>query len=214
MMRSVSQSKRVGFPDGSRAKRDPHPGSLPVESPHPTEAGQDPGCVSPAFGHDPSGKLSRGFGEVQGLTRRAVIAGASAVSAAALLPRPAAASPDAMAAALKGIVGTAQPKAGRVKIEIPELAENGNSVPVTITVDSPMTAADHVKTIYILSPENPSPDVVRFHLGPRSGRAKVSTSIRLATTQSVTALAVMADGSAWTASADVIVTMSACIDPG
>jgi sulfur-oxidizing protein SoxY len=149
------------------------------------------------------------------LSRRTMIAGASAGAAAAALPLTAAqATPDAMAATLQSILGATKATIGRVKLEIPELAENGNSVPLTITVDSPMTAADHVKSIYILSPENPLPDVVRFHLGPRAGRAKVSTSVRLATSQKLMVLAVMADGSAWSASADVIVTMSACIDSG
>lgn len=149
---------------------------------------------------------------MQPIDRRTVLVGAAAV---AIAPFDAArGTPDAYAAALKSILGGATPKAGRVKLDIPELAENGNSVPVTITVESPMTAADHVKMIYILSPENPSPDVARFHLGPRSGKARVSTSVRLATSQRLLALAVMADGSAWTAAADVIVTMSACIDSG
>jgi sulfur-oxidizing protein SoxY len=145
------------------------------------------------------------------VTRRTVVA---ATLAAAAVPRAAMATPDAMAATLKTILGDKTAKGGRIKLDIPELAENGNSVPVTITVDSPMTAADHVKTIYIISPENPLPDVARFHLGPRSGRAKVSTSVRLATSQRLMVLAVMSDGSAWTTGADVIVTMSACIDSG
>jgi sulfur-oxidizing protein SoxY len=148
------------------------------------------------------------------LTRRTFVAGTSAVVAAVALPRSSQASPDTMAATLKSILGTTTATEGRVKLEIPELAENGNSVPLTITVDSPMTAADHVKTIYILSPENPLPDVARFHLGPRSGRAKVSTSVRLATSQRLMVLAVMANGTAWTTGKDVIVTMSACIDSG
>ena len=147
-------------------------------------------------------------------TRRTIVAGAATGVAAAALPRAALATPDAMAAILKTILGDKVAKAGRVKLVIPELAENGNSVPLTITVDSPMTAADHVKTIYVLSPENPLPDVARFHLGPRSGTAKVSTSVRLATSQRLMVLAVMADGSAWTIGGDVIVTMSACIDSG
>ena len=147
-------------------------------------------------------------------TRRTIVAGAATGVAAAALPRAALATPDAMAAILKTILGDKVAKAGRVKLVIPELAENGNSVPLTITVDSPMTAADHVKTIYVLSPENPLPDVARFHLGPRSGTAKVSTSVRLATSQRLMVLAVMADGSAWTTGSDVIVTMSACIDSG
>jgi sulfur-oxidizing protein SoxY len=147
------------------------------------------------------------------ITRRTAIAGTAAIVAAGP-GRLAHATPDTLAATLKSILGATKPTAGRVKLEIPELAENGNSVPLTITVASPMTAADHVKTIYILSPENPQPDVARFHLSPRSGRAKVQTSVRLATSQRLMVLAVMADGAAWTASADVIVTMSACIDSG
>jgi sulfur-oxidizing protein SoxY len=148
------------------------------------------------------------------LTRRDMVAGTAASIAALALPSPSQATPDAMAATLKSILGDKAATAGRVKLDIPELAENGNSVPLTITVDSPMTVADHVKTIYILSPENPLPDVARFHLGPRSGRAKVSTSVRLATSQRLMVLAVMSDGSAWTTGTDVIVTMSACIDTG
>jgi sulfur-oxidizing protein SoxY len=148
------------------------------------------------------------------LTRRDIVAGVAAATAAVALPRSSQATPDAMAATLKSILGDKTAAAGRVKLDIPELAENGNSVPLTITVDSPMTAADHVKTIYILSPENPLPDVARFHLGPRSGRAKVSASVRLATSQRLMVLAVMSDGSAWTTGTDVIVTMSACIDTG
>lgn len=87
-------------------------------------------------------------------------------------------------------------------------------MPVTLTVESPMTAADHVKTIYMFAPENPQPDMVRFHLGPRSGRARVQTSVRLANTQRLLAIAVMNDGSAWSDTAEVIVTMSACLDAG
>jgi sulfur-oxidizing protein SoxY len=149
------------------------------------------------------------------ITRRTAMAGPAAIVAAAAVPGSLArASPDTMAAILNSILGATKPTVGRVKLEIPELAENGNSVPLTITVASPMTASDYVKTIYVLSPENPLPDVARFHLSPRSGRAKVQTSVRLATSQRLMVLAVMADGSAWTASADVIVTMSACIDSG
>jgi sulfur-oxidizing protein SoxY len=149
------------------------------------------------------------------ITRRALVGGTAATLSMILAPpRSAQASPDMMAATLKSILGDKSATVGRITLEIPELAENGNSVPLTITVDSPMTATDHVKTIYILSPENPLPDVARFHIGPRSGRARVSTSVRLATTQRLMVLAVMADGSAWTTDKDVIVTMSACIDSG
>ena len=148
------------------------------------------------------------------LDRRQVLKSAAFVATVVLLPAAASASPETMAAAMKQALGAAVPKSGRVKFEIAPLAENGNSVPITITVDSPMTTADHVKTIYVFSPENPQPDVVRFHLTPRSGRAKVQTSIRLATSQKIHAVAEMSDGSIWSAEADVIVTLAACLDAG
>ena len=103
-------------------------------------------------------------------------------------------------------------KQGRVRIELPELAENGNSVPLKISVESPMTAADHVKMIYVFSERNPVSNVVRFHLGPRSGEARIQTSIRLAATQRITAVAQMNDGALWSGGADVIVTQAACLD--
>jgi sulfur-oxidizing protein SoxY len=148
------------------------------------------------------------------IDRRDVLKAAGAVALAALGPVSATASPEAMTAAMQKALGGVTPKPGRIKLDITPLAENGNSVPVTITVDSAMTPADHVKTIYLFSPENPAPDIVRFHLGPRSGRARVQTSIRLATTQRIQAVAVMSDGSAWSDSAEVIVTLSACLDAG
>ena len=91
------------------------------------------------------------------------------------------ASPDEMRQAIGEFVGDGAVKEGRVRLEMPELAENGNSVQLTVSVDSPMSATDHVKSIHIFSEQNPIATVVRFHLGPRAGQAKVSTSIRLAT---------------------------------
>jgi sulfur-oxidizing protein SoxY len=154
-------------------------------------------------------------GDPPTVSRRTLMIASGAMLAKAMLPGTAAhATPEAMAATLRSIIGSQTAKVGRIKLEIPELAENGNSVPLTITVQSPMTAADHVKSIFIISPENPLPDVARFHLSPLSGRARVSTSVRLATSQQLHVVALMADGSAWTAAADIIVTMSACIDSG
>ncbi len=85
-------------------------------------------------------------------------------------------------------------------------------MPLKLTVDSPMTAADHVKAVYVFSEKNPVSNVVRFHLGSRSGAARVQTSIRLAATQRITAIARMSDGSLWSGTADVIVTQAACLD--
>lgn len=101
---------------------------------------------------------------------------------------------------------------GRVRLDIPPLVENGNAVGVTVTVESPMTAADHVRRIGVFNEKNPQADVAIFHLGPRVGRAKVSTRIRLATSQTVMAVAEFSDGSFWSIQANVIVTLAACIE--
>src|SRR5262245_61107288 len=147
------------------------------------------------------------------VSRRTVLTGAVAVLALPLGTGPAPATPAGMAEAMDEAVGKgATLKPGRVKIALPELAENGNSVPLKLSVDSPMTAADHVKTVYVFSEKNPVSNVVRFHLGPRSGVARVQTSIRLASTQRITAVARMSDGSLWSGGADVIVTQAACLD--
>lgn len=147
------------------------------------------------------------------IERRHFLQGLGAV-AITLVPLPLAATPETMAEAMRKAVAGATVKPGRVKIDISPLAENGNSVPLTIVVDSPMTAADYVKTIHVFSPENPLPDVAKFHLTPRAGRAQVKTSIRLATSQKVEVVAVMSDGTAWGGAAEVIVTLSACFDAG
>jgi sulfur-oxidizing protein SoxY len=148
------------------------------------------------------------------MDRRHVLLGTGAIALGGLSGGPALATPEMMTSAIEKALAGKVAKPGRIKLEVSPLAENGNSVPVTINVESPMTAADHVKTIYMFAPENPQPDMVRFHLGPRSGRARVQTSVRLATSQRIQAIAVMNDGSAWMDSAEVIVTMSACLDAG
>jgi len=146
-------------------------------------------------------------------SRRAVIAGAGAVLLVPLAPGAARATPESMAAAMDEALGRDAPlRPGRVRIELPELAENGNAVPLKITVESPMTQSDHVASIYVFSELNPVSNVVRFHLGPRSGVARVQTSIRLAGTQRITAVARMSDGSLWSAAASVVVTQAACLD--
>lgn len=145
--------------------------------------------------------------------RRQVIAGAAAMT---LAPQLASATPDDddVAAAIQRITGGARITPGRVVLDIPPLAENGNSVPLTVSADSPMTAADHVKAFHIVSGKNPIADVVKMHIGARAGRAKVSTSIRLATSQTVTAIAAMSDGSFWSGTAEVVVTLAACTESG
>jgi sulfur-oxidizing protein SoxY len=114
--------------------------------------------------------------------------------------------------AIRSFTGGAALREGRVKFEISPLVENGNAVPVSIEVDSPMTDADHVRRIALFNEKNPQADIVVFQLGPRSGRARVSTRIRLATSQTVVALAETSDGAFWSAKANVIVTLAACIE--
>ena len=114
--------------------------------------------------------------------------------------------------AILKLTGGATVHVGRVALDLPPLVENGNSVPLTVAVDSPMTAADHVKAIHVFVEKNPQPFVAAFHLGPRAGKATVSTRIRLADTQTVVAICEMSDGSFWSGSADSVVTIAACTE--
>ena len=125
---------------------------------------------------------------------------------------PAQAAPDAMQDAIGKVVGTARVNQGRVKLELPPLSENGNTVPLTVSVESPMTGSDHVRAIHVFTEKNPQPYVASFHLGPRTGRARVSTRVRLAHTQTVTAIAELSDGSYWSDQATVVVTLAACLE--
>jgi sulfur-oxidizing protein SoxY len=120
----------------------------------------------------------------------------------------------AMQEALRKVVGNAPVRRGRVRLELPPLVDNGNAVPLAVRVESPMTPADHVKAIHVFTEKNPLPDVVSAYLGPRAGRASIATRIRIADTQTVTAIAQLSDGSFWSDSADVVVTLSACLEEG
>jgi len=145
------------------------------------------------------------------LTDAAALAGSLGLGLSLTL-KPATATPATMQAALKKVVGEAPLQKGKVKLDVPPLVENGNVVPVTVTVDSPMTASDYVKAIHIFNEKNPQPNVIGAHLGPRAGRATISTRIRLADTQNLTAVAELSDGSFWTDSVQVIVTLAACVE--
>jgi sulfur-oxidizing protein SoxY len=126
--------------------------------------------------------------------------------------RAACANADELAAAIKQFAGGVPVTEGRVEFDIAPLVENGNTVPITVRVHSPMSEADHVKVIAIFNEKNPQRDVARFMLGPRAGRATVSTRIRLATSQQLVAVAKMSDGSCWSHSVDVFVTLAACVE--
>lgn len=116
--------------------------------------------------------------------------------------------------ALRKVVGDAQVRRGRVKIDLPPLIDNGNSVPLSVVVESPMTSADHVKAIHVFTEKNPQPYVLSAYLGPRSARAHLATRIRIADSGTVTAIAQLSDGSFWSDSAEVVVTLSACLEEG
>jgi len=118
----------------------------------------------------------------------------------------------AMATAIGKLVGAAPVAKGRVKLALPPLVENGNAVALSVSVDSPMTESDHVTSIHVFNEKNPQPYVASFHLGPRAGRARVSTRIRLADSQTVVAICQMSDGSFWSDSAEVVVTLAACTE--
>ena len=117
-----------------------------------------------------------------------------------------------MQEAIRKVIGEAPVKKGKVKLDVPPLSENGNTVSCSVEVDSPMTPKEYVKAIHIFTEKNPQPNVVSVHLGPRAGRAAFATRIRLADTQTITAIAELSDGTFWSDSADVIITLGACLE--
>ena len=149
-------------------------------------------------------------------TRRQFLGLAGGAAAFGAVPavtlRPAEATPAMLATAIRNVVGGAVVRTGKVKLDVPPLVENGNTVPMTVSVASPMTADDHVKSIHVFNEKNPQPNIGNFRLGPRSGRAQISTRIRLADTQKIVAIAQLSDGSFWSASVDVVVTLAACTE--
>ena len=142
------------------------------------------------------------------------LAGSAAVLGA--LPvvtiRPAEATPAMLASAIRNVTGGAAVRTGKVKLDIPPLVENGNTVPMTVSVNHPMAPEDHVTSIHVFNERNPQANIANFHLGPRNGRAQVSTRIRLADSQKIVAIARLSDGSFWSASVEIVVTLAACTE--
>ncbi|WP_035714711.1 SoxY-related AACIE arm protein [Azorhizobium doebereinerae] len=149
--------------------------------------------------------------EIPALRRRDVLAGAVAHLVVLALPLRAMARPD-LQAAVRLFTGGADLREGRVHLDIAPLVENGNAVPLTVDVDSAMRPEDHVRRIGIFNEKNPLADVAIFQFYPKSGRARVSTRIRLATSQQVVAVAEMSDGTYWGVARGVVVTLAACIE--
>lgn len=144
------------------------------------------------------------------LTRRqALYIGGCAIAAAAIGVRPAFAANDHQEIINKFTGGKAA-KEGRVKLELPQIAENGNTVPLTVSVESPMTKDDYVKRVVVVADANPRAGVATFNFSPASGVAEASTRMRLAQTQNVIAVAEMSDGSFYMAKRQVKVTIGGC----
>jgi len=149
-------------------------------------------------------------------TRRSFLRLASGAAVAGSIPivtlRSLEATPAMLNSAIRNVVGEAPIRTGKVKLDIPPLVENGNTVPMTVSVSHPMAPEDHVRSIHVFNEKNPQANIANFHLGPHNGRAQVSTRIRLADSQKIVAIAKLSDGSFWSASVDVVVTLAACTE--
>lgn len=143
-------------------------------------------------------------------TRRQLLRTGWAAGLATLALRPVAATPVALQQAIAAFAGAAPLREGRVRLELSPLVENGNTVPVTVSV--PGADAAEVRRLALFTERNPQPEVAVFTLGALAGRAQVATRLRLATSQTVFALAQMADGSVWQAGVEVVVTLAACVE--
>lgn len=142
------------------------------------------------------------------LTRRETLTGL--LLACAL--RPASATPAMMEAAIAEFTKGRPVTEGRVKLDLPPLVENGNAVPLTVNVESPMTEQDFVRRIALFNEKNPQPNIAVFHLTPHAGRAQASTRIRLGDSQFITAIAETNSGALFSAKAELVVTLPACAE--
>ena len=152
--------------------------------------------------------------EMRSLGRRELLklsgAGALALVSTSLLPNLAKADAKMVAEAIKKLIGDKPTKDGKITFELPQIAENGNTVPMGFEVDSPMTDKDYVKSVHVFADKNPHPDVASFHFTSASGRAKANTRMRLSKSQNIVAVAEMSDGSVYMAKAPVKVTIGGC----
>jgi sulfur-oxidizing protein SoxY len=146
------------------------------------------------------------------LRRRFLVAAGSGIILPLAPCGPAHATASEVAALIRDLVGDAVLRDGRVTLDLPVMVENGNAVSMTVSVDAPRAGPGSVQSIDVFAEGNPLPHVARFSFGPRAGAPRVATRIRLATSQTVIAVAKLADGSCWRDSVDLIVTLAACID--
>lgn len=144
-------------------------------------------------------------------TRREVLALAGVAGLAALIaPRISVADEQAVAAEIKKLYGDKKLESGKIKLDVPEIAENGLVVPVTVDIESPMTEQDYVKAVHVFADGNPLPGIVSYKFTPACGKASASTRMRLAQTQNVVCIAEMSNGNLHMAKANVKVTIGGC----
>jgi sulfur-oxidizing protein SoxY len=148
------------------------------------------------------------------VTGRRQLLGLGVMSAMTVVCRPAWSTPENLQAAILRFTGGVPVRDGRVRLDLSPLVENGNAVPVTVAVDSPMNGSDFVRRMALFTERNPQPEVAVFEFSPLSGRALVTTRMRLATSQTVVAMAQMGDGTVWQQRVDVVVTLAACVEGG
>lgn len=157
--------------------------------------------------------MSSTTSRVPRLSRRQMLWGIGAVGLlAALWPVSGRATQETVQQAIRQLIGAREPQPGGITLNLPKLAETGNSVPLTVVVDSAMTPEEHVLRIHVFVPGNPEPVAATYHLGPQAGKAQISTQIRLARSQTVQALAEMSNGSVRLGAASIVVTLGACVD--
>lgn len=145
------------------------------------------------------------------LTRRDTLAMAGIAGLAAILaPRMSFADEKAVAEEIKKLYGDKKFESGKIKLDVPEIAENGLVVPINVDVESPMTDADHVKSVHVFAEGNPLPGVVSYKFTPACGKASASTRMRLAETQNIVCIAEMSNGKLYMAKANVKVTIGGC----
>ena len=150
------------------------------------------------------------FGMARSSRRDVLSKGGLALLVAVLAPRMALADEKSVADEIKKLFGDKKPEAGRVKLDVPQIAENGLVVPVGVDVESPMSADNYDKAVHIFADGNPSPGVVSYKFTPACGKASAATRMRLAQTQNVVCIAEMSDGKLFSAKAEVKVTIGGC----
>ncbi len=156
----------------------------------------------------------KSYTELRVVDRRDFLLGASATATVMALLGAGIGTAEAAAKtwqeAVKAAIGDAKPVEGKVTVTLPEIAENGNTVPFSIEVESPMSDSDYVKSVHVIATGNPRPEVASFNFTPASGKAAVSSRMRLGKTQDVLAIATMSDGKIYMAKRNVKVTIGGC----